>query len=357
MLILRIFHLALHSKKAFQATTGGTLVALSIYLFWLILHIRPQEIPCHSDQLIKHAEYSIHCAKGSTDTTKEYRDSEYDEYNSILLTGNSDVAHIIGKIHKTAQEMKNRTKGYDIKIGKCPSREMIKYFLVLEIEKTDEETVVYVKNRGWQANSDVFSIFCDRLPISDAKRKSVFGLIDIVFNKISLGVNEEGIEPVLGVLHNIHNLYSHSLGVYFYWMVEEKAIFLCSNVLLVLLIGVFLIFLEFITGGDFDIGIFRPANIPSFILLVCNAAFIDSICLSFFETFFIYCVLVPLHFPLALVLGGSRIIFFFCEIIGCSENRNTFVSHFTLLYEKSAPNKSKESFLPDSFSTRDKERK
>ncbi|KAI5193358.1 hypothetical protein NEMIN01_2497, partial [Nematocida minor] len=210
MLVVRVFQWVSQSKKSVQLTAGSILAALAVSTLWLLFQVSPESIPCHSDQLIKNAEYYVMPTESKVHAVSEYRDVEYDQYNMILLTGSEKVSHLIAKIHKTAQTMENRTKGYDIKIGKCSSMEMMKYFLVLEIEKSSE-TVLYTRNRGWQANSDVFSIFCDRLEISEIKKREPQSLVNLVFNKISLGVDEDETEVVLGILHNIHNLYSHSL--------------------------------------------------------------------------------------------------------------------------------------------------
>lgn len=355
MLILRVLQCATKNKQTVQSITGGSFLVLTLCTIYLLFKISLEEIPCHSDQLIKHAEYSVKCTDAKVAPIFEYREREYDEYNTILLTGNADTVHLISKIHRTAQEMQNRTKGYDIKIGKCSVSEMQKYFLVLEIEK-NSRTVLYVKNRGWQANSDVFSIFCNRLHTEDRTGRDGAPLINLVFNKISLGLSEDDLESVLAILHNLHNLYSHSLGVYFYWVIAEKAVFLSSNVLLVFCVAIFLIFLEFITGGTFSLGLFQQKK-GVYLLLMYECVFWDFALLSFFEVFFIYCVLVSLNFPLAILLGVFRIIFFFCEMIGCREYQENFFVNFCLLYENITASTTAKRVLPSALSNRPAKRK
>lgn len=356
MLILRILQRGFQSKKSFQAAAGACALCLSVSLLYLLSQIRPVAIPCHSDQLIKQAEYTLHPDAPPVSPTAEFRDVEYDESNTILLAGAPEAAHTIAQIHGMARSMENRTKGYDISIGTLSWLEMAKYFFVLEIEDTPSETVLYVKNRGWQANSDVFSIFCERLPVSNAKNRDPFHLVSTGFSRIFLGVHSEEIEPLLGILHNIHNLYSHSLGVYFYWVFGEKAVFLCSNVLLVLVTALFLLFLEFITCGDFTVELARWENIPFLVALGHSSVLVDTASFSFFETFLLYCVLAILQFPLALLLGVSRILFFFCGIIGCRERREVFLAQFDLLYERTRPDGSGSQLLPDSVLCTDRKK-
>ncbi|KAI5126682.1 hypothetical protein NEPAR08_1528 [Nematocida parisii] len=331
MLILQVLRWATNTKQRVQNISICLLCLFTIVVLYLCYNVSLEEIKCYSDQLIKNAEYSVECTKSKITRVDEYRDSEYDEYSTILLTGKRDAADLIAKIHKTAQEMENRTKGYDIKIGECSHKDMQKYFLVLEIEKSDN-TLLYINNQGWQVNSDILSIFCDRMFTADITGISGNRLINLVFNKISLGLSDDGIESVLAILHNIHNLYSHSLGVYFYWVINEKAIFLSSNVLLVLVLGVFLIFLEFITGGSFKFDFFRGSAIAH-ALLGYNMVFMNLNEMTCFEVFLLYSVLVPLNFPLAVILGVFRVVLFFCLLIGCAENRSIFLQQFNLLYE------------------------
>ncbi|KAI5136288.1 hypothetical protein NEAUS05_2060 [Nematocida ausubeli] len=331
MLILHLLAYATKTKERVQVITGSILALLSITTLYLFSKIALQEIPCYSDQLIKHAEYSVKCTESKVAPVQEYRDSEYDEYNSILLTGSSSSAGLIARVHKTAQEMKNRTKGYDIKIGKCSLADMQKYFLVLEIEESDN-TLLYIINQGWQVNSDILSIFCDRLYTAPMTGVAESALVNLTFNRLFLKISEDGLESVLAILHNIHNLYSHSLGVYFYWVVDDRAIFLSSNVLLVITIAVFLIFLEFATMGSFSI---QPVQFKTAVhaLMAQQLVFMDISEISYFEMFMVYSVLIPLNFPLAILLGSFRIFLFFCTMIGCLRDQDAFLGTFRLLYE------------------------
>ncbi|KAH9385284.1 uncharacterized protein NEMAJ01_0180 [Nematocida major] len=350
MLALRLISLATQSKKTVKYTLNAVLLGLSVLTVHLFLGVRPEEIPCHSDQLIANARYSIECLHVAPDELPvlEYRDFEYDEYSTILLTGSKKDMHLIKRIHKTAQSMQNRTKGYDIKIGGCSSLEMAKYFLVLKIEAGDE-TVLLVENRGWQANSDVFSTFISRLYTEDRTGVGGASLLTPAFNTISLRISEEGLEEVLGILHNLHNLYSHSLGVYFYWIVGEKGIFLSSNVLLVLCLAGFLGILELLTGGDFQIRLLHGRQALK-LFLMGEFVFWEFCSFSFFEVFFVYCLLIPLNFPLAIILGTSRIILLFCELIGCSAKRDDFFCTVDLLYETISKNIRTVDLLPPSSS-------
>ncbi|OAG31423.1 hypothetical protein NEDG_01950 [Nematocida displodere] len=316
MLLLDVCRLILASPKARGWTgrlLGGALVLLAGASLWMV---KLEEIECFTDQSIKVGHYTKRVIAERSERRKTYRDPAYPLYNTVLLTGSEVSLGLISQIHLNACQMENRTKGYDVQVPSPGAFERLKYFLVVEVEEKDEAEVVVV-NRGWQVNSDVLSMFARKMDLRVDRCWWSLVVQDRVFNHLKVTCNEKTLGRVLDAFWNINNLYSHSLGVYFYWVVGQKALFLSSIVPLVLVSGILLIAMEYATGGSFDVAV--CSKLCSFLGMayVAPVSVLFFWKLSYFESLVIYAMLIPLHFPVALMLVAQKLLQFMFGISGC----------------------------------------
>ncbi|KAI5186086.1 hypothetical protein NEHOM01_1268 [Nematocida homosporus] len=331
MLILTLGRFVLSNKRYTNLAIVSVFFVLVALLSLSISQIKKEEIPCHSDQSIKTGEYEKETISLSQQRLTKYRDPDYEKYNTILFTGRPKDAWLISHIHQNVLEMPNRTKGYDIQVPEPSPLERLEYFLVIKIEESSTPQVTII-NKGWQVNSDVLSLFTNKMDFSAKTTIRSFVFPDVVFNQLTVQCDQESIANLLDVLWNINNLYSHSLGVYFYWVVGDKAFFLSSMAPLVIVLGLLLLFIELIAGGSFQPTIVKDR---AYILLIPFLA--PGLSLWFglmepFDLFILYSLLVLLHFPTALILASIKIAWFGYWLI-LSRGRICFIHkrHFDLL--------------------------
>lgn len=309
MLILRIAKVILTRKRYSQALACTTLCVLFSVFVYLVLCIKREEIKCYSDQSISVGEYVLETVITSADIKSNYRDHNYEKSSTVLLTGKKKDSRIVSLIHANALKMENRTKGYDIQIPEPGIIEKMQYFLVLQIEedKENQGSAVIITNRGWQVNSDILYLFSSKIDLEVKTNIKSFFLQDTCFNMIKIQCTEESIPEILKILWHINNMYHHSLGTYFYWVHKEKAIFLSSLVPLVIITGTLLLFLEIITGGDFNSRIGKEKVF--IIFAVCAAPGVAPLFagLKYCEVFFLYSILVFVHFPMGFALAATKI--------------------------------------------------
>jgi len=310
MLLLKIARYVLSSERNIDHLKHLLFGALVLLLSVMVCKVKYEDIKCFSEQSIKAGEYVPDEIDTNVEEIRRFRDVEHEKYNSVLLVGDVEASYLVSQIHKNARELPNRTKGYDVCVPPPAFFEKMQYFLVVHVEKSEESSVV-LRNRGWQVNSDILSLFKNRLKLVAKSDFTSFFLPNLVFNEIAIATNENEMEKPLGAFWNINNLYSHSLGVYFYWVVGEKAVFLSSNALLVILAGVLLLFLEFASGGRFECRLWGeklPALLCSLLSPGASLLLRD---LSFFECFILYFILVVTNFCAGAALAGAKIAEYF----------------------------------------------
>lgn len=315
MIIVRVAKYFLSSPKWMDRAVRGALVLLAGAAMVLLWGVKLETIPCHSEQSIKLGGYTAEAVELKVEPRVSHLDPDYDRHNTILLTGQPANARLIAQIHQNALKMKTRTKGYSIELPAPGRLARAQYFLVLEIS-AGPSTRVVLENRGWQPNSDVLALFINKLDVvSSTSWRSLF-FPSKGFNEIAIETNEKEIDKVLDVLWHINNLYSHSLGVYFYWVVGSQAVFLSGQVLLVLALAGCLVLLELAAGGDFRVRLFST-KLPLLVAaLVCPGSALLFRGLTFFERFVLYWLLLPLVFPVALALAGEALLLQCCWFIG-----------------------------------------
>ncbi|KAI5173235.1 hypothetical protein NEFER03_2187 [Nematocida sp. LUAm3] len=309
MLIITIGKALFSKERYFNVLLRGTFIALLGAFGYLMWSVRLKTIECFSEQGIKSGTYQKDAIHLDVPTFSTYRDHEYHKGQSILLCGKPENMKLISQIHANALEIENRTKGYDVSIPAPSFKDQIEYFLVIEVEEREEGTII-LENKGWQVNSDILALFMNKMLLETRTSFKSFFVPRYSFNYVHIGINSKDINEVLDVLWNINNMYSHSLGLYFYWAIGEQAIFLSSVVPLVVVIGLFLLFTEAVTGGSFEASLFKE-KLP--LLLVPFASPGVSLCLlhlGYFDAFILYCLLVPMHFFVAIIFGCSKILLF-----------------------------------------------
>ncbi|KAI5192073.1 hypothetical protein NECID01_1782 [Nematocida sp. AWRm77] len=299
--------------KRIEHSAGALLFGALVYLLW---NVRLEEIKCFSGQFIKAGEYTPRQIDADVEPVLVQRSTEHGAHNTILLTGDASCAQLVSQIHKNALGMKNCTKGYSVHIPSPGALEKAQHFLVIKVKRGESSRVLFT-NKGWQVNSDILAMFMSKMEFFSRTSALSFLFPNKVFNEITIETNEEEVGKVLDVLWNINNLYSHSLGVYFYWVVGDKAVFLSSNVLLVILLGVTLVFLEVHSRGTFQNRLFSSkAHVFSLSVVCPGSAFFFFWGLTFFEQFILYWIVLLLVFPVALLLAGGSIALFACTLIG-----------------------------------------
>lgn len=237
------------------------------------------------------------------------------QHNTILLTGADTpaVRDILEAIRKKALGLPNRTKECVIKVPRPKS--VLGYFLVLEVEASDDGPVLVVENRGWMPNSDVLALFAERMRITT--RSPVSGLIWTrpFFNSVIIQCRKDALEEVEEALWCLNNMYSHLLGEYFYWVIRGRAVFLSSLAPLLVVIGALLLFSGCFFGEGSNGGSFfctekntRAAAGMCLIACVCCFPFVLLVIpffldLPYLDAFVFFSVMVPIHFPVAIVFG------------------------------------------------------
>ncbi|KAI5180020.1 hypothetical protein NEOKW01_0349 [Nematocida sp. AWRm80] len=316
MLILDLFKVLVTKDKYRHFSIYLGFFGILSGIVYFVSQVSLENIKCFSDQSIRAGRYTKENIELEAPMITYYRDPDYNIYSSVLLTGTHKNTKLISQLHQNLLGMENRTKGYDIQIPLPSISTILEYFLVVEVDEMDIPTVI-LQNRGWQVNSDILALFKNKLEFQSESSLGSFVFPSTLFNKIKIGITEDTIDSALDVFWNINNLYSHSLGVYFYWIVGDKAIFMSSIVPLVILLPLFLVIGEFVSGGSFQARIFTSRI---FFLLSCILCPISSLVLQFsmtpFEVSLIYCIIVSIHFPIAILLGISKGLMVLFSMIG-----------------------------------------